>query len=706
VSFSKLAWLIAEKPRMIVAVTLLLILAGVALALPFKDGLLGLGYQVPGSESYQAAQIIEHDTGFSETDLLVVSSSRYRYGEPQFMRALDAAIAAVKHQAPSALELAPGQRGGGQVSKDREVATVTVAVKGSVAARQDLAGRIQPAVRSAVGPGFSAGLTGDSPVLRDLTYIEEIDTLKAEGVGLPVTVVLLLLAFGGVIAALLPLMLAYAGVLVAVAVIACLMIFQSFNAFAETFVVMIGLALGIDYSLLFVRRFREERKRGGTDQEIVERTLQTAGRTVMFSGSIFAVSLVPLIPTKLPFFYDSAIAVIVVVIVEVLLLLTLLPVVLLKLGGRLERGRLPGRLGAGGLGETSAAWHRWALGVMRRPIPFLAIGVTVLALAASPLLHIKTGITLNESSMVGEPSIQPIATLAKHFPDAQVAPVDVVVRGTANTVLVARETMTHSGLGDIAPRQLAPDQTLLLGTSATKIDSLAAFTQISRLREALNSQLPRGAALVGGVTAETVDYARKTAQYQWLVIAAALVLSFVLLLTVFRSPVLATKAIVMNLFSVGAALGLTVLIFQDGHGQSLLGFNSAGYLQAWTPLTMFIMLFGISMDYELFMVTRIREEYDRTGDTREAVARGLERTGSIVTYAALIMATIFAAFMLSRIQEMKQLGFGLAASVLIDAAIVRTMLVPAFMRIAGKWNWWMPVWLDRLLPEVKHSQER
>jgi RND superfamily putative drug exporter len=165
------------------------------------------------------------------------------------------------------------------------------------------------------------------------------------------------------------------------------------------------------------------------------------------------------------------------------------------------------------------------------------------------------------------------------------------------------------------------------------------------------------------------------------VIAGALILSFVLLLAVFRSPLLATKAIVMNLFSVGAALGLTVLIFQDGHGQSLLGFTSPGYLQAWTPLRMFIMLFGISMDYELFMVTRIREEYDRTGDTREAVARGLERTGSIVTYAALIMATIFAAFMISRIQEMKQLGFGLAASVLIDAAIVRTMLVPAFMRM-------------------------
>jgi RND superfamily putative drug exporter len=705
VSFSRLAELIVDRPRVLVAATVLLIVAGVALALPFKNGLLGLGYQVPGSESDRAAQIIQRDTGFTESDLLVVSSNRYRYGEPQFTRALDAAIAAVRRQDGGALVLAPGQRGGGQVSADRVVATVTVAMKGDVAHRQDVSANIQPAVRAAVGPGFSAGLTGDSPVLRDLVHIEEIDTLKAEGIGFPIAIILLLLAFGAAMAALLPLMMAYGGVLGAIAVIAALLVVQSFNAFTETFVVMFGLALGIDYSLLFVRRFREERKQGGSDREVIERTLRTAGRTVLFSGSIFSVALIPVIPTKLPFFYDSAIAVIVVVVVEVLLLLTLLPVVLLKLGDNLDRGRLPGRFGAGGLGESSPTWHRWAHGVMRRPIPFLAVGVAVLAVAASPLLHIKTAITLNESSMAGEPSVQPIATLAKHFPNAQVAPIEVVVRGTPPLAGAARAVMTRAGLGGTEQVQLARGGTLLLGTSATKIDSLGAFNQIKNLRGALDTHLPHGAALVGGVTAETVDYAKKTDRYQWWVIAGSLTLSFILLLCVFRSPVLATKAIVMNLISVGAALGLTVFLFQDGHAQSVLGFKSPGYLQAWTPLTLFIMLFGISMDYELFMVTRIREEYDRLGDTREAVARGLERTGSVVTYAALIMATIFGAFILSTIPEMKQLGFALAASVLIDATIVRTMLVPAFMRIAGRWNWWIPGWLDRALPAVKHSDE-
>jgi len=290
VSFSKLSGLIVEKPRLLVASTLLLILAGVALALPFKNGLLGLGYQVPGSESDHVAQIVHRDTGFDETDLLVVSSSAHRYHDAAFTKALNDAIAAIQKVDPSALVLGPGRPGGGQVSADNEVATATVAVKGSVADRQDLAAKLQPAIRAAVGPGFSAGLTGDSPVLRDLVHTEEIDTLKAEGVGFPIAIVLLLLAFGAAMAALLPLMLAYGGVLVSIAGIVVLMIFQSFNAFAETYVVMFGLALGIDYSLLFVRRFREERKRGGSDREVIERTLRTAGRTVLFSGSIFSVA--------------------------------------------------------------------------------------------------------------------------------------------------------------------------------------------------------------------------------------------------------------------------------------------------------------------------------------------------------------------------------------------------------------------------------
>jgi RND superfamily putative drug exporter len=303
--------------------------------------------------------------------------------------------------------------------------------------------------------------------------------------------------------------------------------------------------------------------------------------------------------------------------------------------------------------------------------------------------------------------VKPIEELSEHFPSAAVSPVEVLIRAEQGELdqatAAATETMAGQDLVDISAARITDDATLLVGTPTAEIDSRATFDQIVDLRTALDDSVPAGTvAQVTGVTAETVDYSEETEEVQPWVIALALVLSFLLLLMVFRSPVLATKAIVMNLLSIGAALGLTVLLFQEGHAESILGFESPGYLQTWTPLTLFIMLFGLSMDYEVFMVSRIREEYDRTGDTAEAVALGLSRTGAVVTYAALIMMAIFGAFMISSIPEMKQLGFALAVSVLIDATIVRALLVPAFMRIAGKWNWWMPKWLDPLLPEVKH----
>jgi RND superfamily putative drug exporter len=706
-TFAKLADLIVNKPRLLVGLTVGLIVLGLALAMHFSNSLLGVGYQAPGSESDKASDFIKDKTGYSENDTLVIASSQYTYDDPQFQRALTASIAAIKEKDSDVLALPPGQNGGGQVSPDRHAATVTVALKGSVADRQDFSREVQSPIDDAAGPGFEAGLTGNSPVLADLLHTEEVDSIKAEAVGFPIALFLLLLAFGTVVAAGLPLMMAYGGLIASIGVVGLLMFGIDFNAFAETFMVMFGLALGIDYSLLFVRRFREERRRGGSDQEVVERTLRTAGRTIIFSGTIFSASLFPVVLTGLPFFYDTALAVIVVVAVELLFLLTLLPVVLLKLGERLEKWRLPGRLGRGQLSEESPGWNRWARMVMARPVIPLMLGTAVLLIAAIPVLNLKTGIDLNVRAMEGDQSVKPIDELKQHFPSAAVSPVEVLVKGSPEQIdaatAAAKKTMGGQGMVDISSGPISDDAALLVGTPTTGIDSNSSFDQIGDLRTALDTSVPAGTeAQVTGVTAETVDYTHETENVQPWVIAAALTLSFILLLMVFRSPVLATKAIIMNLLSIGAALGLTVLLFQEGHAESILGFESPGYLQSWTPLTLFIMLFGLSMDYEVFMVSRIREEYDRTGDTAEAVATGLSRTGAVVTYAAFIMIAIFGSFMLSAIPEMKQLGFALAASVLIDATIVRAMLVPAFMRIAGKWNWWMPERLDRVLPEISH----
>ena len=236
-------------------------------------------------------------------------------------------------------------------------------------------------------------------------------------------------------------------------------------------------------------------------------------------------------------------------------------------------------------------------------------------------------------------------------------------------------------------------------------DSKDAEDVVKSARERLDAELGSAAdADVGGTTARSIDYADKVLDKTPPIVIATLGLCFLLLLVMLRSPVLALKAVIMNLLSIAAAMGLTVLVFQEGHGENLLDFSSPGYLQAWLPLTLFVILFGLSMDYEVFLVTRIREEYLRTGNNTEAVALGLAKTGGVITSAALIMIAIFGAFMICPAPEIKQLGFGLAVAVLIDATIMRACLVPAFMKIAGRANWWCPRWLDRILPRLEHGE--
>jgi RND superfamily putative drug exporter len=710
--FARLAYLAAHRRRTVLIISAIAVLAGLALTPVFQSNLRGVGYDTPGTDSYKATQFISNSTGYTERDTLVVSSlNGATAGDPSFRAALAAATAAIHRIDPRLLVLAPGQTGGGAVSRDGTVVTATVGLTGNAAHRQDIAKKLQDALTSSMPHGFTAGLTGDSPLLADLIDIEDKDMVKAELVGLPIAAFILLIAFGSAVAAGIPLLLGMSGLFVSFGVIAAFMLTRSFNAFAESLMAMIGLAIGIDYALLLVRRFREEKRRGGTPEAAMGRTLSTAGRTIMFSGAILSTSLVPLVITNLPFFGDTAFAVIVVVLVEVVLLLTFLPAVLLVLGDRLDKWALPARLQGGRFTESgTTGWYRWAKAVMRRPWPILIGGAGVLLVCATPALHIKTGIDLNARAMQSSPSVKPLTVLERHFSTASLGPVEVLVR-TGSSDLAAATAKAEGVLrssplitpGSIQRVPLTGGAALLLATPRVAADTGAAARLVRGLRRSLPVALgPDANAQVAGVTAEDVDYSDRTNQVTPWVIAVALVLSFSLLLWLFRSPLLAVKAIMMNCLTIGAAFGLSVLVFQEGHGQDLLGFTSPGYLQSWMPLTLFVMLFGLSMDYEVFIVTRIREEWERTGDTEEAVARGLERTGGVVTSAATIMFAIFASFILVAIPEMKQMGFGLAVSVLIDATIVRAMLVPAFMKIAGRWNWWMPPTLDRLLPRLEH----
>ncbi len=416
--FGVLSRLITERTRLVIFLALIPVIGGIALSGAFESGLRGLGYNVPGTESDDAALQVEQATGLIERDLLVISSDRERWPSPSFRAAYGAAIRLIHRVNPEIKVAGPKRGGEGAIAADRTAITAVLALGGNVADRQADALDIQRGLDGEFGDNFSAGVIGNSPALADLIEVENRELVTAEAVGLPIAMILLLIAFGTVVAAGLPLMIGFGGLLASIGVVAIAMTVIDFNAFAETFMVMFGLALGIDYSLLFVRRFREERERGGSDREIVERTLRTAGRTVVFSGAIFSASVFPVVITGLPFFSDTILAVIIVVASAVSLTLTLLPAVLIALGDRLDKLRVPGRLGfaAGRLEGQGGRWLRWSRFVMRRPLIAFMAGAALLVAAATPLAGVKTGIDLNARALANEPSGRALANLAELFP--------------------------------------------------------------------------------------------------------------------------------------------------------------------------------------------------------------------------------------------------------------------------------------------------
>jgi RND superfamily putative drug exporter len=383
---------------------------------------------------------------------------------------------------------------------------------------------------------------------------------------------------------------------------------------------------------------------------------------------------------------------------SVLMALTLLPALLVRMGDRALRVRLrrmrARRFADGG---GSVRWAGLARYVMARAAPILTIGACLLLSAAAPLLDAKQGIDLNVRAYRDAPSVVTLKTLEGAFPAITLGKVEVAVRGGQNAAATAQQVLVEEPrLSGTAVQELTPGSYLVTANLTVPDDSKIAEAVVKDARARLAERMPAGSeADIGGTTARSIDYADKVIDRTPAIVFSTLGLCFLLLLVMLRSPLLALKAVVMNLLSIGAAMGLTVLVFQEGHGTSLLGMTSPGYLQAWLPLTLFVVLFGLSMDYEVFLVSRIREEYLRTGSNHEAVVRGLAKTGGVITSAALIMIAIFGSFLICPAPEMKQLGFGLAVAVLIDATIMRACLVPAFMKLAGRANWWCPRWLGR-----------
>ena len=555
---------------------------------------------------------------------------------------------------------------------------------------------------------FQVLITGKATLDHEVKTTGEEDLAAGESIGILVALVVLALVFGAIAAAFVPIVLAIAAIVVAVGATALLGQAFELNFIVVNMITMMGLAVGIDYSLFVVFRYREERAKGLEKVDAIAAAGATAGRTVLFSGMSVVLATMALLITPESGLQSIGAGAMLVVIAAVLASMTLLPAVLSVMGDRVNALRIP-LLQRGNAGQPAEAhegfWSWTARTVMRRPVISLVLSAGVLVAAAVPYFDINLGVTGVSTMPDGLRSKQAYIVLQDEFGFGQDQPAIVVVDAPtdAQAVQAAIERLEAALSSDPAfvmselethpEAQLSVLHARLAGDPAGK----QAMDAVERLRAGYIpgafAGVPAG-VIVGGETARLVDAAEVVDTYTPIVFAFVLSLSFVFLTVAFRSIVVPVKAILMNLLSVGATYGLMVLVFQKGVGAGLLGFQQADVIEAFLPLFLFVMLFGLSMDCHVFLLGRIRERFHQTGDNREAVAFGLRSTGRLITGAALIMVAVFGGFALGDLVAMQQFGFGRAVAVLMDATIVRSVLVPASMRLLGNWNWYLPSWLE------------
>jgi uncharacterized membrane protein YdfJ with MMPL/SSD domain len=594
------------------------------------------------------------------------------------------------------------------VSEDRDATAMLVALGPDA---EDEIEDVADAVGAADGQaGFDVTITGEFTLDADFSTLAGEDLRNGElGFGLPAALVVLLIVFGSVIAGLVPLLLAMVSIVVALALTA--LVGQAFplSVFATNMLTGMGLALGIDYSLFVLSRYREERLHGREKLDAIAAVGATASRAVLFSGIAFTLAMVGLLLVPSTIMRSLALGAIVVGLVSVAAALTLLPALLSLLGDRVNALRIPyfGRTAAR---ERSRFWDRAVRGVLRRPATSFVLATAILLAMAWPVAGLSSGEAGVSTLPDRLPAKQGYLALNAEFPGETTDPVEIVIDGDAASPAVEsgierlRARLAREGL--FGPPELetngAGDLTVM--TVPIQGDPLGE-TAVAAVRELRGEHVSRAFAdagtevLVSGDTAESIDESDTMDRWLPIVLAFVLTLSFVLLTIAFRSLVVAVKAIAVNLLSVGAAYGVLVLVFQEGIGNELLGFPQVDTVEAWVPLFLFAVLFGLSMDYHVFLLSRIRERFRQTGDNSDAIVHGVASTGRIITGAALIIIAVFSGFARGDLVMFQQMGFGVAVALLLDATIVRLVLVPAAMELLGERNWYLPSWL-RWLPDV------
>ncbi len=760
---NRLAGLLGRRRRWVLAAWGIVVVLAIPLASQQTDHLTGGGFDVPGSQSKAVSDSLEKDFGAEADGIAVVLK-----GEPGARPAqIDAALGRVRRSVAGLEGVDLGQ--GAIARAERalgQTGTALLPLRSDRSSDQlidsasTLRSDLDPGVTTA---GVTAYLAGQPTIWAGMQELSKEDLAKAEASGFPIVALILLIVFGSLAAAALPLALGFVSVIVTGALIYFISLEMSTSVFVTNMASMIGIGVAVDYSLFILARYREERVAGRDEDAARAEALATSGLAVSFSGLAVIVSLAGLWMVDNQALRSMALGAMTVVAVSILAATTLLPALISILGDRVlpggivakalrlmrrpfqGKGAIPGRGsegqsisvssgpsesrgdgaidsssgGDGGLipasgdggAEPGGFWVRWTRAVMARPWTAVIGASAILLFLAIPVLSMTTGTeALNQfpegsdvrvgnqlaSTQVGG-GTDPIQIVASFAPTSSRPE-----RERASAALAQRLEGTP-GVSAVAQPALADGKALIEATPSAPSESDAATALVERLRDSFAQRTSSSAIAtvdVGGETARSHDVRRLISGSMWKIIAFVLALSFLVLMVMLRSLLLPLKAVLMNLLSIGAAYGVLVVVFQWGWFDSLLGFESQGALDTINVPLIFAVVFGLSMDYEVFLMSRIRERYVRHGDNERAVAEGLSSSARTISSAALIMSAVFAVFVLTGVPSIKELGLGCAVAIALDATLVRLILVPAAMKLLGTWNWWMPSWLDRVLPDL------
>jgi len=739
-SMIQLAGFLGRRRRWVLGAWVAVLILALPLAARQTEHLTGGGFDVPGSQSQAVSDALQGDFATKTGGITVL----LRAGAEADAAARAAAVARVRRAVAGLDEvtLPPAVARRGELELQRTgTALLALRSEQSPDRQTDSATTLREELDpGATNAGVTTYLAGQPTIWAGMQELSKEDLAKAEASGFPIVAVILLIVFGSLAAAALPIALGFVSVIVTGALIYFISLGMTTSVFVTNMASMIGIGVAIDYSLFILARYREERAAGRDQDAARAEALSTSGLAVAFSGLAVIVSLAGLWMVDNQALRSMALGAMTVVAVSILTATTLLPVLIAMLGDRVMPGGIVakvlrwvqrpfrGRAATPGRGSESLSisdssgsresrgggggfWVRWTTRIMAHPwVAVIGVSAVLLTLAI-PLLSIETG-TQAVKQFPKDSDVRVGNELAAEQLGGGTDPVLIAAafKGEeptrADRVAVARFERTVAstpGVSSVAPPAFAGGSVLIQATPSAGSESDATIALVERLRETVvpASELTRVATVdVGGETARSQDARMQISGSMWKIVLFVLALSFLVLMVMLRSLLLPLKAVLMNLLSIGAAFGVLVAIFQWGWFDGLLGFESQGALDTINVPLIFAIVFGLSMDYEVFLMSRIREHYLEHSDNERAVAEGLSTSARTISSAALIMTSVFAVFVLTGVPSIKELGVGCAVAIALDATLVRLILVPAAMKLFGDWNWWMPSWLDRALPDL------